>query len=60
MSQRKEDDDSASEKEEEAPPKIGNFKLPTSQQPAALFGFGGNIIDKGEIQTFLFADGFFG
>lgn len=42
------------------PPKIGNFSLPTSQQPAALFGFGGNIIDKGEVQFYLFADYFVG
>ncbi|HRD54932.1 MAG TPA: hypothetical protein PLC42_00900, partial [Parachlamydiaceae bacterium] len=40
------------------PPEIGNFALPTSQQPAALFGFGGNIIDEGEIQVNLFADPF--
>jgi hypothetical protein len=45
---------------EEKPPKIGNFSLPTSQQPAALFGFGGNIIDKGEVQLYLFADDFVG
>lgn len=44
----------------EKPPKIGNFKLPTSQQPAALFGFGGNIIDKNEIQLYFFADDFIG
>jgi len=44
----------------EEPPKIGNFALPTSQQPAALFGFGGNVIDKGEIQLYLFADDFVG
>jgi len=44
-------------KEKEAgPPKIGNFSLPTSQQPAALFGFGGNIIDADEIQFYFFAD----
>lgn len=42
------------------PPKIGNFSLPTSQQPAALFGFGGNIIDKGEVQLYFFADEFIG
>jgi hypothetical protein len=36
------DEDKKPEKKEE-PPKIGNFALPTSQQPAALFGFGGNI-----------------
>lgn len=44
----------------EEPPKIGNFALPTSQQPAALFGFGGNIIDKGEVQIYFFADEFVG
>ncbi len=61
MSQRKRKTMIALPKRKKRPlPKIGNFKLPTSQQPAALFGFGGNIIDKGEIQTFLFADGFFG
>ncbi len=47
-------------KEEENPPPIGNLALPTSQQPAALFGFGGNIIDKGEIQIYFFADEFVG
>lgn len=47
-------------KKKEKPPKLGNFSLPTSQQPAALFGFGGNIIDKGEIQLYLFADNFVG
>ena len=54
-----EDEDTKSKKEER-PPKIGNFSLPTSQQPAALFGFGGNIIDKSEVQLFLFADDFIG
>lgn len=48
------------EKKEEEPPRVGNFSLPTSQQPAALFGFGGNIIAKGEIQFYLFADEFVG
>ncbi len=47
-------------KKEEEPPKIGNFSLPTSQQPAALFGFGGNIIDQGEVQLYFFADYFYG
>lgn len=42
------------------PPKIGNFALPASQQPSALFGFGGNIIDKGEVQIFSFVDGYYG
>lgn len=42
------------------PPKIGNFSLPSSQQPSALIGFGGNIIDQGEVKLFLFADEFVG
>lgn len=46
--------------EEKKPPKIGNLALPPSQQPSALFGFGGNIVDMGEIQFFFFADGFVG
>lgn len=50
----------AEKKEEEKPPSIGNFALPTSQQPAALFGFGGNIIDKGEVQFYFFYDDFEG
>lgn len=52
--------DKTEDKKEEKPPKIGNFALPTSQQPAALFGFGGNIIDKGEVQLYFFADDFVG
>lgn len=44
----------------EAPPRIGNFALPPSQQPTGLFAFGGNIVVKGKIQVFLFADAFFG
>jgi hypothetical protein len=46
--------------DKEEPPKIGNFALPASQQPAGLFAFGGNVIDKGEIQLFFFADDFIG
>lgn len=52
------DEDSPDEKVE--PPHIGNFSLPPSQQPGALFSFGGNIIDEGEVQLFLFADEFVG
>ncbi|MBA3815375.1 MAG: hypothetical protein H0X29_02430 [Parachlamydiaceae bacterium] len=61
-SPKDEKDSSSSEEKDftETPPKIGNFSLPTSQQPAALFGFGGNIIDKGEVQLYLFADDFEG
>lgn len=36
--------------------KVGNFSLPPSQQPNALYGFGGNIIAKSEIQWSCFAD----
>lgn len=42
------------------PPKIGNFALPSSQQPSGLFGFGANIIDKSEVQVYFFADDFAG
>lgn len=48
------------EEKKEEPPKIGNFSLPASQQPAALFGFGGNIIEKNEIQIYFFADALIG
>ncbi len=52
--------DDAKKEEEEEPPKIGNFALPTSQQPGPLFGFGQNIIDNKETQIYFFADGFYG
>lgn len=48
------------DKDEATPLKIGNFVLPASQQPFGLFAFGGNIIDKGEVQLFLFTDEFIG
>lgn len=56
------DDDSKNSKDElnSEPPPIGNFSLPASQQPYALFGFGGNVIDRGEVQLFYFADYFQG
>lgn len=44
----------------EQPPKVGNFALPTSQQPGPLVSFGENIIDKNETQLFLFADDYSG
>ncbi len=53
-------EDEEKTKKEEKPPRIGNFALPLSQQPAALFGFGGNIIEKGEVQLYFFADDFVG
>ncbi len=42
------------------PPTLGNFALPTSQQPGPLVSFGENIIDKGQAQLFVFADVFIG
>lgn len=33
--------------------KEGNLALPTSQQPVGLFGFGQNIVDKGDILGFM-------
>lgn len=36
--------------------KIGNFSLRTSQQPGPLLGIGERIIEKGQIQFFLFAN----
>lgn len=48
------------QKKEEEPPKIGNFALPSSQQPNGLFAFGGNMLDKNEVQLFFFADEFLG
>jgi hypothetical protein len=35
---------------------VGNFALPASQQPGPLVGFGQNIIDKGDIQLFVYPD----
>ena len=39
---------------------IGNFALPPSQQPGPLVGFGQNIIEKGDVQLFVFPDQFKG
>lgn len=58
--EKTEDAEDEENNEKEEPPKIGNFALPTSQQPSVLFGFGGNIIDTGEIQFLFFADEFRG
>jgi len=43
-----------------SPPKIGNFSLPTSQQPGPLVSFGENIIEKNQTQVFLAPDLFVG
>ncbi|KTD25412.1 Uncharacterised protein [Legionella lansingensis] len=37
---------------EAQPPNIGNFALPTSQQPGPFLSFGQNIIDKNQIQIY--------
>lgn len=44
----------------EQPLVLGNFSLPTSQQPGPLVSFGENIIDKGQVQLFVFADAMIG
>lgn len=44
----------------EEPLKVGNFTLPTSQQPGPLVSFGENIVDKNQTQLFLFADDYSG
>lgn len=43
-----------------SPPQIGNFALPTSQQPGPLISFGQNIIEKGQTQVSLFGDAYRG
>lgn len=42
------------------PLSVGNFSLPSSQQPSPLVSFGQNIIDKDVAQLFFFADAFIG
>ena len=56
----KKDDDKKDDSKKAEPPKIGNFSLPTSQQPSALVGFGGNVLDEEELQIYFFADEFMG
>lgn len=46
--------------EEDEPPAIGNFILPSSQQPATLVGFGRNLLEAGQTQLFLYPDYFGG
>lgn len=48
------------EEAKDKPPKIGNFALPASQQPSTLFGFGGNIIEEGEVEFSIFSDDLIG
>jgi len=42
------------------PPKIGNFALPSTQQPGAFLSMGQNVIDKNQIQLYCLADVFQG
>ncbi len=42
------------------PPAIGNFALPSSQQPTTFLSFGENIIDEGVAQIYLNAGAFIG
>ncbi len=58
--EKKENEDVSDKTTTKEPPKIGNFSLPLSQQPAALFGFGGNVISEGEVILNLFVDEFRG
>jgi hypothetical protein len=41
-------------------PDIGNFALPTSQQPGAFVSIGQNVIDKNQKQIWFFADAYVG
>lgn len=41
------------EKDSDKPLKIGNFALPTSQQPGPLLSFGQNIIEAEQLQLFM-------
>lgn len=43
---------SSSESQNE-PPNLGNFALPTSQQPGPFFSFGQSLIDKNQIQFYV-------
>jgi hypothetical protein len=47
-------------KTSDSPSALGNFALPTSQQPGPLVSFGENIIEKNQVQLLLFADAFIG
>lgn len=45
---------------DEEPPIAGNFILPYTQQPGALYGFGQNILAKNELQVSILGDNFVG
>ncbi len=44
----------------EEPPQVGNFSLPTSQQPSILLSFGQLMIGKGVTQLYCFDQAIFG
>jgi len=48
------------DKSDQKPAELGNFSLPTSQQPGPFVCFGENIIDQGQTQLFIFGDAFIG
>lgn len=48
------------EAKKEEPPSVGNFALPTPQQPGPLLSFGQHVIDKDQSQLFVFTDYFGG
>lgn len=48
------------EPEPPAPPNIGNFALPPSQQPGPLLSFGQNILLKNQTAVYLGADDYTG
>jgi hypothetical protein len=52
--------DKSKEIKKEEPPPIGNFALPTSQQPGPLVSFGQNMLDENQTQLFVFANDFNG
>ncbi len=41
---------------DEAPPPVGNFSLPSSQQIGTLVSFGDFLVDEGQSQVYLYAD----
>lgn len=59
VEEKEKDRDKGGDKEEKYL-KIGNLSLRASQQPGPLVSFGERVLDQGEIQLFLFGDGFFG
>lgn len=48
------------DKSDQQPEEIGNFALPTSQQPGPFVSFGQNILDQGQVQLFLLTNAFIG